>query len=165
MSVSYRAQTARVTGARHARAGEMCQDAALCGVRGELAFYGLADGQSGARFGLEGAQAALTVIRDYIGRRGLTLLASYVYTDEIQYELAQLLRREFPWQGGGCRFCCRSRWQHAWEGRFRSDSRQPPARRGGDRFRLDGGGVRCLPPDGAVYDGAPRRRGDPRREG
>ena len=94
MSVSYRAQTARVTGARHVRAGEMCQDAALCGVRGELAFYGLADGQSGARFGLEGAQAALTVIRDYIGRRGLTLLASYVYTDEIQYELAQLLRRE-----------------------------------------------------------------------
>ena len=93
MSVSYRAQTARVTGARHVRAGEMCQDAALCGVRGELAFYGLADGQSGARFGLEGAQAALTVIRDYIGRRGLTLLASYVYTDEIQYELAQLLRR------------------------------------------------------------------------
>ena len=69
MSVSYRAQTARVTGARHVRAGEMCQDAALCGVRGELAFYGLADGQSGARFGLEGAQAALTVIRDYIGRR------------------------------------------------------------------------------------------------
>ena len=64
MSVSYRAQTARVTGARHVRAGEMCQDAALCGVRGELAFYGLADGQSGARFGLEGAQAALTVIRD-----------------------------------------------------------------------------------------------------
>ena len=60
MSVSYRAQTARVTGARHVRAGEMCQDAALCGVRGELAFYGLADGQSGARFGLEGAQAALT---------------------------------------------------------------------------------------------------------
>ena len=94
MSVSYRAQTARVTGARHVRAGEMCQDAALCGVCGELAFYGLADGQSGARFGLEGAQAALTVIRDYIGRRGLTLLASYVYTDEIQYELAQLLRRE-----------------------------------------------------------------------
>ena len=94
MSVSYRVQTARVTGARHVRAGEMCQDAALCGVRGELAFYGLADGQSGARFGLEGAQAALTVIRDYIGRRGLTLLASYVYTDEIQYELAQLLRRE-----------------------------------------------------------------------
>ena len=26
MSVSYRAQTARVTGARHVRAGEMCQD-------------------------------------------------------------------------------------------------------------------------------------------
>ena len=47
MSVSYRAQTARVTGARHVRAGEMCQDAALCGVRGELAFYGLADGQCG----------------------------------------------------------------------------------------------------------------------
>ena len=92
MSVSYRAQTARVTGARHVRAGEMCQDAALCGVCGELAFYGLADGQSGARFGLEGAQAALTVIRDYIGRRGLTLLASYVYTDEIQYELALIFQ-------------------------------------------------------------------------
>ena len=92
MSVSYRTQTARVTGARHVRAGEMCQDAALCGVRGELAFYGLADGQSGARFGLEGAQAALTVIRDYIGRRGLTLLASYVYTDEIQYELALIFQ-------------------------------------------------------------------------
>lgn len=94
MSISYSARAARVTGARHARAGEPCQDAVLCGVRGELAFYGLADGQSGARFGAEGARAALAVIREYIERRGLTLLASYVYTDEIQYELAQLLRRE-----------------------------------------------------------------------
>ena len=41
MSVSYRAQTARVTGARHVRAGEMCQDAALCG--GELFFASCKD--------------------------------------------------------------------------------------------------------------------------
>ena len=37
-------KVAVVTGARQGRAGEMCQDAALCGVRGERALYGLADG-------------------------------------------------------------------------------------------------------------------------
>lgn len=94
MRVPYSAHAACVTGARHLRAGEMCQDAALFGERGELAFYALADGQSGTRFGAEGAQAVLAVIRAYIERRGLALLASYVYTDEIQYELTQLLRRE-----------------------------------------------------------------------
>ena len=63
--------TAQVTGSRHRKNRQPCQDTVLTRADGNFLFCGLADGQSGTEYGREGGLASLEAVADHIDRTGI----------------------------------------------------------------------------------------------
>lgn len=82
------------TGAMHLNSNRECEDVFIAKEEKDLLFYGLADGQSGKAFCTQGAYAVLTVITDYIKKKGITTLSEYEHVDEIQYEIIKIIREK-----------------------------------------------------------------------
>lgn len=80
------------TGRHHLRAGEPCQDSVFFDCTDRLAFFGLADGQSGKRYSAEGGQLALRALCHTLRGRTLEELEQLRYPDELQYQLLHAVR-------------------------------------------------------------------------
>lgn len=92
MDKGFSALAFQVTGTVHTGQGVPCEDAVLCRDSGKTSFYGIADGQSGKRHCLLGAEKSLAAVCEYIMQRGIDRLSSYAYVDEIRYELIRAVR-------------------------------------------------------------------------
>lgn len=79
-------------GSRHRHAGQPCEDVTLTRIDGDLLFCGLADGQSGTRYGSEGGRACLEAVADYIHSRGIGNLIQAPFPDELPCEIVKSFR-------------------------------------------------------------------------
>ena len=82
------------TGAMHLNSNSESEDIFIAKEERDLLFYGLADGQSGKAFCRQGAYEVLTVIANYIKKKGITALSEYEHVDEIQYEIIKIIRKK-----------------------------------------------------------------------
>ena len=76
---------------QHQQPGE---DAVLHHLTDRYLFYGLADGQSGVAYGLEGGRACLEAISQYIDSNGIEKLIDAPFPDELPCAFVQALRRK-----------------------------------------------------------------------
>ena len=79
------------TGTHHLARKEECQDVILRTETSEIYVYGLADGQSGKKYGRMGGRAALKCITEYLRNYRISEMRSR-YTDELQYEIMRQIR-------------------------------------------------------------------------
>lgn len=70
------------TGARHLQEGMPCEDVLVRIEEPDFCFFGLADGQSGKRFGAAGGRASLDAVAAYVRRQGIEKMADYPFPDE-----------------------------------------------------------------------------------
>lgn len=87
-----RAASVCLTGVHHQKAGAPCEDTCFMMETPELCFYGLADGQSGKRFGREGGAACLEVLAEYIREQGIDGLLNRPFPDELPYLFMKQIR-------------------------------------------------------------------------
>lgn len=80
------------TGTAKPRGGTRCEDAVHISEQKDLLFWGIADGQSGKRFGWEGGLACLKAAESFIRRLGIPGLMAYPFPDELPCLLMQRLR-------------------------------------------------------------------------
>lgn len=82
------------TGTVHLNSNKKSEDVFIVKEAKDLVFYGIADGQSGKAFCRQGAYAVLTVIEDYIKKKGINTLSECIHVDEIQYEIIKIIREK-----------------------------------------------------------------------
>lgn len=82
------------TGQSHQRDCQPCHDAVFTRCTEEYLFCGLADGQSGTRYGREGGQICLEAIADHIDSHGIENLIHAPFPDELPCILVQAYRRK-----------------------------------------------------------------------
>lgn len=82
------------TGAVHLNSSKKSEDVFIAKEEKDLVFYGIADGQSGKVFCRQGGYAVLTVIWDYIKKKGINTLGEYIHVDELQYEMIKIIREK-----------------------------------------------------------------------
>ena len=82
------------TGMMHIRKGIDNQDAFFYAQNGNLKFFGLADGQTGAKYGAQGGREALAVLFESLRKRSIAELQHNSYQDELRYELMHGVRQK-----------------------------------------------------------------------
>lgn len=85
---------AQIEGSIHRQHQQTCEDAVFRHLTDRYLFYGLADGQSGAAYGMEGGRACLDAISDYIDSVGIEKLIDTPFPDELPCAFVQVLRRK-----------------------------------------------------------------------
>lgn len=85
---------AQIEGSRHRCSQQPCEDAVLIRTAGDYLFCGLADGQSGTRYGADGGRICLEAIFDYIGSAGIGNLLSTPFPDELPCAFVKAFRKE-----------------------------------------------------------------------
>lgn len=81
------------TGSVHLSRQEACEDVIYVEETEAYCFYGLADGQSGKRFGSKGGLVCLKRLAEYVSVHGVRSLAEYRFPDELPCMLTQEIRR------------------------------------------------------------------------
>ncbi len=81
------------TGKRNSDAGYCCQDIFYQRENADMYFYGLADGQSGKKYGAVGGLISLETIADYVQKWGVSTLVNYRFPDELPGNFAREIRR------------------------------------------------------------------------
>lgn len=84
----------KITGSIHNENHEPMEDVVCKRKTDDMFFWGLADGQSGKEHCVLGGRAVLGAIVEYISEKGITSLSQRIYTDEIRYELIQVIRKQ-----------------------------------------------------------------------
>lgn len=79
-------------GQAHIQMRTGCEDVSLIVERTGFLFYGLADGQSGQRFGAMGGRACLEMLADYIQQQGVEWIINYPFPDELPCIIMQQIR-------------------------------------------------------------------------
>lgn len=79
-----------ITGTRNRR--ECCEDVIRIREGNGLNFYGIADGQSGKKHCIEGAQASLQMLERFIRQQEIEPLMAYPFPDELPCMLMQAVR-------------------------------------------------------------------------
>lgn len=82
----------RKTGTQNRQKNEPCGDVVHMVRTPEFCFFGLADGQSGKRFGAAGGKRSLEILEDYIRRQGIGALSEYPFPDELPCMLMREVR-------------------------------------------------------------------------
>lgn len=82
------------TGRNHQSEDLPCQDTVLIRNTEDCLFCGLADGQTGTRYGAEGGHACLEAIADYIDSIGIHDFIHTPFPDELPCMLVQTYRRK-----------------------------------------------------------------------
>lgn len=85
---------AQLEGTIHRQHQQRCEDAVFCNLTEKYLFYGLADGQGGTAYGLEGGRACLEAISQYIDSNGIEKLIESPFPDELPCAFVQALRRK-----------------------------------------------------------------------
>ena len=100
-----RAGACQKTGERNREKNASCEDAVYIVQEPDFCFYGLADGQSGKRFGAAGGRRSLEVLASLIRRQGIGGLNAYPFPDELPCMLMRVIRggilELMERQGGG----------------------------------------------------------------
>lgn len=82
-----------VTGSRHRRSRQPCEDVVRIHTTREYLFCGLADGQSGKRYGAEGGRFCLEAVEEYIASAGIENLLKMPFPDELPCAVAKAFRK------------------------------------------------------------------------
>lgn len=80
------------TGFQNRSMGKPCEDVIFTRETPELCFWGLADGQSGARYGAQGGQACLKALETLLRETGLGGLLDHPFPDELPCKLMKTIR-------------------------------------------------------------------------
>ena len=81
-------------GTMHLRKGLDGQDAFFYARDGTRQFFGLADGQTGTKYGAQGGREALAVLFESLRQKSIAELRHCSYQDELRYELMHGVRRK-----------------------------------------------------------------------
>lgn len=84
---------AQIPGTRHRETRQSCQDVIFLSATPDCFFCGLADGQSGTRYGSDGGTACLEVLFQHIASVGIGSLLDAPFPDELPCTLTQVYRR------------------------------------------------------------------------
>lgn len=82
----------RQTGSRHRELAQECEDVIFTRETPMLQFYGLADGQSGARMAAAGGAACLSALEETIRDMGIGRLLNHPFPDELPCVLMKAVR-------------------------------------------------------------------------
>ena len=85
---------AQIEGYIHRENNHLCDDAVFCKLTDRYLFYGLADGQSGAAYGMEGGRACLEMISEYIDSVGVETFIEVPFPDELPCTFVKTIRRK-----------------------------------------------------------------------
>lgn len=85
---------AQIEGTIHSQDQHICEDAVFRHFTDSYLFYGLADGQSGTAYGLEGGMACLEAISDYINSVGIKKIIDIPFPDELPCQFVQIFRKK-----------------------------------------------------------------------
>lgn len=83
----------QIVGINHRKNQEEIEDVVYKRKMGKQLFWGIADGQSNKRYCVIGGKAILEGLYDYIEEKGIEYLSNRIYTDEIKYEIVQIIRK------------------------------------------------------------------------
>ena len=83
----------RVAGARHRRSRQPCEDVVLVRTAPDFLFCGLADGQTGTKYGAEGGRVCLEAVFDYIASVGIRSLLDAPFPDELPCTIVKRFRK------------------------------------------------------------------------
>ncbi len=81
-----------VTGQRNERSNRESEDTIKIDRKGEILFYGLADGQSGKEYSKEGGNKVLEVVFNFIAETGISKIITCEYIDEFQFAIIKKIR-------------------------------------------------------------------------
>lgn len=85
---------AQIEGSRHRHNQQPCEDVVWVQAAGDYLFCGLADGQSGTKYGADGGRICLEAIFDYIGSVGIGNLLNTPFPDELPCALVKAFRQK-----------------------------------------------------------------------
>lgn len=85
---------AQIEGSRHRQNQQPCEDAVLIRATNDYLFCGLADGQSGTKYGVDGGRVCLEAIFNYIASVGIDNLISTPFPDELPCAFVKAFRKE-----------------------------------------------------------------------
>lgn len=84
----------RTEGARHRRNRQPCEDVIWMRTTRDYLFCGLADGQSGTKYGPEGGRICLEAVADYIDSAGIAAILEAPFPDELPCAMVKAFRRQ-----------------------------------------------------------------------
>lgn len=85
---------AQMKGLCHRQNLQPCEDVVLLRTAQDYLFYGLADGQSGAKYSAEGGQVCLEAISEYIESVGIGNLLNVPFPDELPCAFVKAFRKK-----------------------------------------------------------------------
>ena len=83
---------AQIQGSRHRKNQLPCEDVVLMRDTSDYLFYGLADGQSGTRYGAEGGEVCLNAVFDYVALEGIKSVLDTPFPDELPCAIVKSFR-------------------------------------------------------------------------
>lgn len=84
----------QIKGSYHQQNQHHCEDVVLMRTTRDYLFYGLADGQSSAKYGAEGGRVSLEAISDFIESVGIENLLNSPFPDELPCAFVKSFRKE-----------------------------------------------------------------------
>ena len=85
---------AQMKGSCHRQNQHPCEDVVLMRTARDYLFYGLADGQSGAKYGAEGGRICLEAVSDYMESIGIENFLNTPFPDELPCAFVKAFRKE-----------------------------------------------------------------------